>query len=70
MHHPEKPTPEPVLYGAMSLPPGKGSVVRYHVRDANGTVEFSDDSPHQPSVLHKLQLVVLQAAQQVCHLPD
>jgi hypothetical protein len=52
----------------LRLAPGPGSVVRYHVRDADGTVEFSDDSPHQPSVLHKLQLLVLQAAQQLCHV--
>jgi hypothetical protein len=54
----------------LRLAPAAKSVVRYHVRDANGTVEFSDNSPHQPSVLRKLQLLVLQAAQQVCHLPD
>ena len=53
----------------LRLAPGRGSVVRYHVRDADGTVDFSDDSPGQPSVLHKLQLLVLQAAQQLCHLP-
>ena len=53
----------------LRLPPGPGSVVRYHVRDADGSVEFSDDSPHQPSALHKLQLLVLQAAQQLCRLP-
>lgn len=51
------------------LPPGAGSVVRYRVRDVDGTVEFSDDSPRQPSVLRKLQLLVLQAAQEVCRLP-
>jgi hypothetical protein len=54
----------------LRLPPAKGSVLRYDVRDANGTVQFSDDSPHQPSVLHKLQLLVLQAAQERCHLPE
>jgi len=53
----------------LQLPPGHGSVLRYHVRDADGTVVFYDDSPGQPSVLHKLQLLVLQAAQQVCRLP-
>ena len=53
----------------LRLPPGPGSVLRYHVRDADGTVEFSDDSAKQPPVLHKLQLLVLQAAQQLCHLP-
>jgi hypothetical protein len=54
----------------LRLAPGAKSVLRYHVRDADGTVEFSDDSPHQASVLHKLQLLVLQAAQQLCHLPE
>ena len=54
----------------LRLPAAAGSVLRYHVRDANGTVEFSDDSAHQPSVLHKLQLLVLQTAQQFCHLPE
>ncbi len=54
----------------LTLPPGKGSVLRYHVRDANGTVDFSDDSAHQPSELHKLQLLILQAAQERCHLPQ
>jgi hypothetical protein len=54
----------------MRLAPAPGSVLRYHVRTADGTVEFSDDSAHQPSVFHKLQLVVLRAAQQICHLPE
>ena len=54
----------------LRLAPGAKSVLRYQVRDADGTVEFSDDSAHQPSVLHKLQLLVLQAAQQLCHLPE
>ena len=54
----------------LRLAPAAGSVIRYHVRDADGTVAFSDDSAHQPSVLHKLQLLVLRTAQQVCHLPD
>ncbi len=54
----------------LRLPAAAGSVLRYHVRDANGTVEFSDDSAHQPPVLHKLQLLVLETAQQLCHLPE
>lgn len=61
----EKPASEHVR-----LPPAAKSVLRYQVRDANGTVEFSDDSLHQPSAFHKLQLLVLQAAQQRCHLPE
>jgi hypothetical protein len=54
----------------LRLAPAPGSVVRYTVRDADGTVEFADNSPRQPSVLHKLQLFVLQTAQRICHLPD
>jgi hypothetical protein len=53
----------------LRLPPGAGSVVHYHLRDADGTVDFSDDSAKQPAVLHKLQLLVLQAAEQLCHVP-
>jgi hypothetical protein len=54
----------------LSLPPGKGSVLSYYLRDENGTVRFSDNSPGQPKVLRELALFVLQAAQQVCHLPQ
>jgi hypothetical protein len=54
----------------LRLAASPGSVLRYHVRDVDGTVEFSDDSPHQPSVLHKLQLLVLQTAQRICGLAD
>jgi hypothetical protein len=52
----------------LSLPPRAGSVLSYSVRDEKGTVHFSDNSANQPVVLHKLQLFVLQSAQQVCHL--
>jgi hypothetical protein len=54
----------------LSLSPRTGSVLSYYVRDENGTVRFSDNSANQPAVLHQLQLFVLQAAQQVCHLPE
>jgi hypothetical protein len=54
----------------LSLPPQRGSVFSYYVRDENGTVRFSDNSAHQPGVLHQLQLFIVQAAQQVCHLPE
>lgn len=54
----------------LSLPAGGGSVLSYYVRDENGTVRFSDDSPGQPKVLRQLALFVLQAARQVCHLPQ
>jgi hypothetical protein len=54
----------------LSLPAGAGSVLSYRLRDENGTVRFSDDSPKQPKVFHELALLVLQIAQQVCHLPQ
>jgi hypothetical protein len=53
----------------LSLPARAGSVLSYYVRDENGTVRFSDNSPGQPAVLPRLALFVLHAAQQVCHLP-
>ncbi|HLH14052.1 MAG TPA: hypothetical protein VKV16_04635 [Solirubrobacteraceae bacterium] len=54
----------------LSLPPRAGSVLSYLVRDEKGTVRFSDNSADQPKVLRKLQLFVLQSAQEVCHLPE
>jgi hypothetical protein len=52
------------------LAPGPKSVLSYHLRDENGSVTFSDDSSHQPAVFRHLALFVLQAAQQVCRLPE
>jgi hypothetical protein len=54
----------------LSLPPGAGSVLRYYVRDEYGYVRFSDDSAGQPNVFQKLQLFVLQTAQEICHLAE
>ncbi len=53
----------------LKLPPRPGSVFRYSVRDAEGTVRFADNSAHQPSALHHLQYLVLEVAQRVCRLP-
>ncbi len=50
----------------LSLPPRPGSVFRYKVRDAEGTLRFSDNSAGQPSALHHLQYLVLEVAQRVC----
>ncbi len=47
-----------------------GSVLSYYLRDENGTVRFSDNSPGQPAVFRRLALFVLQTAQQVCHLAE
>ena len=54
----------------LALPRAPGSVTSYYVRDAPGTVSFSDNSPGQPAVLRHLALFVLQVAQEVCHLPQ
>lgn len=51
-----------------SLPAAPGSVLHYYLRDANGTVRFSDNSPHQPSAMRKLGLFMLSVAQKVCGL--
>jgi hypothetical protein len=54
----------------MSLAPRPGSVLSFSVRDADGSVRFSDNSAGQPKVLRELVLFVLRVAQQVCHLPE
>jgi hypothetical protein len=53
----------------LKLTPRPGSVFRYVLRDAEGTVRFADNSAHQPSALHHLQYLVLEVAQRVCGLP-
>jgi hypothetical protein len=55
--------------GHTSLPAGSQPVLSYYVRDENGSVQFSDDSPRQPQVFRRLAAFVLQTAQTVCHLP-
>jgi hypothetical protein len=60
----EKPSSE-----HLSLPAGRGSVLSYYVRDANGTVRFADDSQGQSKTMRELALFVLQTAQRVCRLP-
>ncbi len=51
-----------------SLSARPGSVLSYYVRDAEGSVRFSDNSAGQQTVLHKLALFVLTVGQQVCGL--
>jgi hypothetical protein len=53
----------------LSLPPRPGSVFRYVLRDAEGSVRFADNSAGQPSALHHLQYLVLEVAQRVCGRP-
>ena len=54
----------------LSLAGRPGSVLSYYVRDESGDVRFSDNSAGQPAVLRKLQLFVLQTAQEICHLAE
>jgi hypothetical protein len=53
-----------------ALPAKHGSVLSYYLRDANGSVRFSDNSPHQPTAMRKLAGFVLTVAQSVCRLPQ
>ena len=53
-----------------ALAPGPKAVLRYYVRDENGTVRFADDSRGQPKVFRQLALFVLQTAQNVCGLRE
>jgi hypothetical protein len=50
------------------LPPRPGSVLSYFLRDEDGSVRFADNSAPQPKVFRNLALLVLQTAQQICHL--
>jgi len=51
------------------LPPQPGSVLSYYLRDEDGSVRFADNSAREPKVFRNLALLVLQTAQQICHLP-
>lgn len=53
-----------------SLPAAPGSILSYYVRDVDGTVRFSDNSPHQPHVTREMALLVLTVARDACHLPQ
>ncbi|MGN6372115.1 MAG: hypothetical protein ACTHM1_03875 [Solirubrobacteraceae bacterium] len=53
-----------------SLPAAPGSVLSYYVRDVDGSVRFSDNSPHQPHVMREMALLVLTLARDACHLPQ
>jgi hypothetical protein len=82
-HGPSRPFPDALLLQAradqealatpatnhVSLPPGPQPVYRYEVRSVNGSVHFSDDSAHSPSVFHQLAYITLEIAQQACGLP-
>jgi hypothetical protein len=53
-----------------SLPAAPRAVLSYYVRDGDGSVRFSDNSPHQPHVMREMALLVLTVARDVCRLPQ
>jgi hypothetical protein len=52
----------------LRLPPGSGTVLAYRVRVEQGSVAFSDSSPHQPRVFLALQQLTKDVAEDVCGL--
>ncbi len=61
-------TPGPATL-ATQLPARPNSILRYVVRDEDGTVAFSDTSAHQPKVFFQLAALTRELAQKVCGLP-
>jgi hypothetical protein len=52
----------------LELPRGRGTVLAYRVRLAQGTVSFSDTSAHQPRAFFALQALTKDIAEDVCGL--
>jgi hypothetical protein len=48
------------------LPARPGSVLRYHLRDEDGMVDFGDNSVGQSKAMRELQALVLAVGQGVC----
>ncbi len=59
----------PLLRRGAALPPGRAPVLAYAMRDQDGHLSFSDDSPGQPPALFRLALLTRQIARGACHLP-
>jgi len=51
----------------LDLPPRRGSVLSYYLRDEDGYLRFSDNSAGQSKIMHELQGLVLDVGQGVCH---
>jgi hypothetical protein len=51
------------------LPPGHPTILRFRIRDQDGTVEFSDTSPGQPRGFYEAAELVRTIATGTCHLP-
>ena len=54
----------------LRIPSPPNSVYRYTVRVQNGTIAFPDTAGRHHSELAQAQLFAVEAAQQVCRLPD
>jgi hypothetical protein len=53
---------------ALRLPPGPNRVLSYRVRLEQGTVSFSDTSPHQPPAFLRVQQLTKDVSEDVCGL--
>jgi hypothetical protein len=53
---------------ALRLPPGPNRVLSYRVRLEQGTVSFSDTSPHQPQSFFAVQQLTKDISEDVCRL--
>ena len=51
------------------LPPGHPTILRFRIRDQDGTVEFSDTSPNQPKGFYEAAQLIRTIATGVCRLP-
>jgi hypothetical protein len=54
---------------ALRLPPGPNRVLSYRVRLEQGSVAFSDTSPHQPKAFLAVQRLTKDITEDVCRLP-
>jgi hypothetical protein len=54
---------------ALRLPPGPNRVLAYRVRVEQGSVTFSDTSPHQPKAFLAVQQLTKDISEDVCRLP-
>jgi hypothetical protein len=52
----------------INLKPGPVTSLSFKVRSQNGSVAFSDTSPHQPQAFYRLAQLTREVARQDCHL--
>ena len=53
---------------ALELPPGRGTILTYHVRLEGGTIGFSDSSRGIPPTFNRLAAFTADVAERVCKL--